>query len=120
MLQYYNQATMMALPFAGPLDTTEATMASDDGLCGRGPTVWYVFTPTPPVMMVANTFGSNYDTTLSVYTGSPGTLTQIACNDDFDSLQSAVSFEAAAGTIYFSMSTAPIFTKSVPSRGRAM
>jgi parallel beta-helix repeat protein len=100
------QATVItALPFAdGPLDTTAATMAPDDPDCaGNGPTVWYVFTPARPVIMAANTFGSNYDTTLSVYTGSPGALTQIACNDDFGSLQSAVSFEATTGTTYFLM-----------------
>jgi hypothetical protein len=51
----------------------------------------------------ANTFGSNYDTTLSVYTGSRGALTQIACNDDTDSLQSQVIFEAIAGETYFFM-----------------
>jgi hypothetical protein len=52
---------------------------------------------------MANTFGSDYDTTLSVYTGSRGSLTQIACNDDFDSLQSKVTFNAAAGEMYFFM-----------------
>jgi hypothetical protein len=44
----------------------------------------------------ANTFGSDYDTTLSVYTGSRGALTQIACNDDADLLQSLVRFNATA------------------------
>jgi hypothetical protein len=47
--------------------------------------------------------GSDYDTTLSVYTGTPGNLTQIACNDDFTSLQSAVIFNAVAGETYFLM-----------------
>src|SRR4029450_2126014 len=67
------------------------------------PTVWYVFTPTRSAIIGANTFGSDYDTTLSVYTGSPGALTQIACNDDSGNLQSAVGFEATAGTAYFLM-----------------
>ena len=51
----------------------------------------------------ANTFGSDYDTTLSAYTGSRGALNQIACNDDAGSLQSQVSFYANAGETYFFM-----------------
>ena len=51
----------------------------------------------------ANTFDSNYDTTLSVYTGSRGSLTQLACNDDSGSLQSRIRFDAVAGTTYYFM-----------------
>ena len=68
------------LPFAdGPLDTTEATTAPDDPDCvGNGPTVWYAFTPAADAFVLADTFGSDYDTTLSAYTDSPSSLTQIA------------------------------------------
>jgi hypothetical protein len=55
---------------------------------------------------VADTFGSNYDTVLSVWTGSPGTFAPVACNDDTGSLQSQVSFAATSGTTYFFMVTA--------------
>ena len=52
----------------------------------------------------ANTFGSNFDTTLGVYTGTRGSLTQIACNDDSNgTLQSRVRFDAIAGTTYYFM-----------------
>jgi hypothetical protein len=52
----------------------------------------------------ANTFGSNYDTTLSVYTGTRATLTQLGCNDDSNgSTQSRVRFDATAGTTYYFM-----------------
>ena len=51
----------------------------------------------------AGTFASDYDTTLSVYTGRPGSLTQIACNDDSGDLQSRVRFSTVAGTTYFVM-----------------
>jgi hypothetical protein len=99
------QATpITALPFTDALDTTEATMAADDPDCaGNGQTVWYAFTLPADVFVLANTFGSDYDTTLSVYTGAPGELTPIDCNDDFNSLQSAVLFQATAGTTYFIM-----------------
>jgi hypothetical protein len=93
-----------AVPFTDAINTTEATTAADDPDCvGQGPTVWYSFTPDADGTFGANTFGSDYDTTLSVYTGTPGNLTQIACNDDFTSLQSAVIFNAVAGETYFLM-----------------
>jgi hypothetical protein len=99
------QATpITALPFTDALDTKEATTAPDDPDCaGNGQTVWYAFTPAADVFVLADTFGSDYDTTLSVYTGAPGALTQIDCNDDFNGLQSAVLFQATAGTTYFIM-----------------
>jgi hypothetical protein len=82
----------------------DATTAPDDPECaGNGHTVWYRFTPSADTRVNADTFGSDYDTTLSVYTGSRGALTQIACNDDFDSLQSRVIIDATAGTTYFFM-----------------
>jgi hypothetical protein len=100
-----NATPTPTLPFTeGPIDTTEATTAPDDPDCaGNGPTVWYMFTPAADASVMITTFGSDYDTTLSVYTDNAGTLTQLACNDDFNSLQSLIVFEAAAGTTYFIM-----------------
>lgn len=99
-----NATPVTALPFTDQIDTSEATTAGDDPDCvGNGPTVWYVYTPGVDQSLVADTFGSDYDTTLSVYTGSPGSLSQIACNDDASGLQSAVAFDAAAGTTYYFM-----------------
>ena len=93
------------LPFSDSINTVEATTAPDDPDCfGQGPTVWYAYTPSIDIRIVANTFGSDYDTTLSVYTGSPGSLTQIACNDDISgTLQSAVVIDVFAGQTYFFM-----------------
>jgi hypothetical protein len=94
-----------SLPFSHTVDTREATGPADDPNCvGRGATVWYSFTPASDVIVAANTFGSNYDTTLSVYTGSSGALTQITCNDDaVDGLQSRLAFAAQAGVTYHIM-----------------
>jgi hypothetical protein len=79
-------------------------VAPDDPFCaGRSATVWYAFTPTSDMVLRAHTFGSDYDTTLSVYTGSPGNLSQIACNDDALGLQSQVVFTATAGETYYFM-----------------
>src|SRR5215216_4878856 len=70
------------LPFTDTVNTSEATTSSDDPECfGNGPTVWYEYTPSQDMLIEADTFGSDYDTTLSIYTRSPGSLTQIRCED---------------------------------------
>jgi hypothetical protein len=105
-----NATVITALPFTdGPVYTNTAYPEADDPSCaGRGRTVWYVVTPTADLSMIVHTFGSNYDTTVSVYTGTPGALTRIACNNDYfngtsSSLPSRVAFSAVAGTTYYIM-----------------
>lgn len=97
--------TVSSLPFQDVLNTSAATTSMNDPACvGQGPTVWFKYRASQDGPVTANTFGSDYDTTLSVYTFTPGRmLTQIACNDDYDSLQSAVFFQASAGVTYFVM-----------------
>ena len=93
-----------ALPFTDTVDTTDATTADDDPDCfGNGHSVWYEFTPSEDLTVGATTSGSNYDTTLSAYTGTRGSLDQVACNDDSDGLQSRILFETTAGTTYWLM-----------------
>jgi hypothetical protein len=101
----FNSPTVIpSMPFTVSQNVTNATTAPDDPFCvGRTQTVWFSFTPSQNMRLEANTFGSNYDTTLSVYTGARGGLTQLACNDDSNSLQSRVRFDAVAGTTYFFM-----------------
>ena len=95
------------LPYAdGPYDTTEATTGATDpsGCITDTPdssTVWYEFTPVSDEHYAADTFGSDYDTTL--YVGTPdgsGGIDVIACNDDAVDLQSAVAWDAVGGTTY--------------------
>lgn len=102
----FNSATVASepLPFSDFVSTADATTAADDPDCsGNGPTVWYSYTPSTDGLIEANTFGSDYDTTLSVYTGERGALTQIACNDDAGGFQSSVTWEAVADTTYHLM-----------------
>ncbi|HEY0738644.1 MAG TPA: hypothetical protein VGD69_27245 [Herpetosiphonaceae bacterium] len=101
----FNSAqAITALPFSATLNTVEATFAEDDPLCSSSSaSVWFSFTPTADMGIEANTFGSNYDTTLSVYTGSRGNLTQITCNDDTEGLQSRVRAALTAGVTYYFM-----------------
>lgn len=89
-----------ALPFTDSINTADATAAADDPFCNSSEhTVWYSFTPTQDGPIRADTFGSDFDTNLGVFTGSRGTLSQIAC--EFFSPQ--VTFNAAANTTYFFM-----------------
>ena len=94
------------LPYAdGPTDTTEATTGATDPNCfGEQPdraTVWYEFTPPSSERYAADTFGSDYDTTL--YVGTPngsGGIDVISCNDDAIDFQSAVVWDAEGGQTY--------------------
>jgi hypothetical protein len=93
------------LPFVARQDTTEAT-ANGPRFCGNNSSVFYRFTPARDVAVQADTFGSRYDTVLSVFTGSRGAFEPVACNDDAAGLQSAVRFDARAGTTYYLMVSA--------------
>jgi putative Ig domain-containing protein len=96
------------VPFTLTEDTVGATVAPDDPFCsGRSATVWFAFTAPASMRYEADTFGSGYDTTLSVYTGSRGFLWQLGCNDNADgTLQSRVRFNATAGQTYYIMASA--------------
>ncbi|MBW4560997.1 MAG: PPC domain-containing protein [Mojavia pulchra JT2-VF2] len=63
--------------------------------------IWWAWTAPANGVVVLDTFGSNYDTTLAVYTGNAvNNLTEIASNDDYSGLQSQVAFNATAGQTY--------------------
>ena len=96
-----------SLPFTEGLDTRTATSAPADPLnCSGGQgnnSVWYSFTATSGGEIGVDTSGSDYDTTLTVYTGSCGALSQVACNDDFGNTlgnRSLLTFHAFAGSTY--------------------
>jgi hypothetical protein len=72
----------------------------------RTRTVWWSLTPTASGSVIVSTIGSVYDTTLSIWTGSAGSFTSVACNDDVSGgqyTQSLLSFSATAGTKYYIM-----------------
>ena len=100
-------------PFTDVVDTRSATTAVGDPVpsCGansRERSVWYNFVPPVSSTVEIDTFGSDYDTLLSVWTGSLDFLIEVACNDDASGLQSRISFEAAPqSTEYFFMISAP-------------
>jgi Ca2+-binding RTX toxin-like protein len=63
--------------------------------------VWWTWTVPDSGEVIIDTIGSNFDTSLGVYTGSAlNSLTTIASNDDSIGLISQVTFTATAGTTY--------------------
>lgn len=104
----FNAALLITtLPYIHSVDTRAATVAPDDPNmgCGAGVnsnTVWYRLVPSFYGLIEANTFGSNYDTVLAVFTGTRGALNRITCNDDASgSLQSQVTFEVIPSQTYY-------------------
>jgi hypothetical protein len=64
--------------------------------------VWWKWTATSSGTVEVNTYGSDFDTLLGVYTGSAvDALTPVATNDDAESIQSQLFFNAVAGTTYY-------------------
>ncbi len=83
--------------------TREAGEAANAGYPG-GASVWFTWTAPASQVIKLNTTGSNFDTTLGVYTGTGvSALTLVAGNDDnraLHALTSALTFTATAGTTY--------------------
>jgi len=82
--------------------TKESGEPSHGGNAG-GKSVWWTWTAPSAGSVTINTRGSSFDTLLGVYTGtSVSSLTTIANNDDIGGgvLESSVTFNAVAGTIY--------------------
>ncbi len=63
--------------------------------------VWFWVTGTGNKMEANLCDGStNFDTEIHIYTGNCGALTEVACNDDYCSTQSNVSWCSNAGEVY--------------------
>jgi hypothetical protein len=63
-----------------------------------GFTAWWTLTADGEVTV--DTAGSDFDTVLGIYVADEAGMTQVACVDDAESLQGAVTFVADAGTTY--------------------
>ena len=88
---------------ASTSEPNEATSA-----CGEGDgSLWFAFTPATSGTYAVETFNSNHDTILSVWTGTTHPLSEVVCNDDYDNgshpavTTSYVAFEATAGSTYY-------------------
>ena len=81
--------------------TKEAGEPNRAGNIG-GKSVWWAWTATSAGTVQVDTIGSNFDTTLGVYTGgNVSSLTPVVSDDDGGSNRtSKVTFTAIAGTTY--------------------
>jgi len=79
-------------------ETGEPDHAGDIG----GRSVWFRWTATSTNRLSLTTAGSDFDTTLAVYTGTTvNALVEVASNDEFEAdSTSAVTFVPSAGTTY--------------------
>lgn len=92
-----------AIPFTAHTDTRKATRESDEAKdcspVGES-TVWYRYTPPKDIGLIANTFGTDYSTTLGVFRGRPGSLSNVGCDTDARG-NSIVPFAAKKNVTYF-------------------
>ena len=102
----FSAATPLSgVPFEDIVDVGEATVEPGEPTETCAPfanTVWYDLTVDAAIDVVVDTAGSNYDTTVAVWTGpSLENLDNVTCVDDtFTSLQAAASFSADPGETY--------------------
>lgn len=89
-----------ALPFSAAVDVTEATLAAGETACDDRPTqqtVWYTLTFPTDRRIVLDRRASDYESYLGIFTGTPGSLSQVFCSF----YRSPVSvFQARAGVTY--------------------
>jgi hypothetical protein len=96
-----------SIPFTDSLSNVGASLEPSEATatCGTdgGNSVWWRYTAGFSGSIVADTDSSDFDTILSVHTGSSHPLTEIACDDDGGSTagQSRISFNVTGGTTYF-------------------
>ncbi len=92
-----------ALPYQTSQNTGDANRTPEEmkpSCAGTESTVWYQYNPSADQNVRIDTFGSNYDTVISVWTGEP--LTEIICRDDsHDTLQSQAAVHVKANTTYY-------------------
>ncbi|MGH2672377.1 MAG: hypothetical protein ACRDHC_05320 [Actinomycetota bacterium] len=92
-----------AVPFTHSVDTTEA-VPGGPGFCSNGASAFYRFTPSEDVRIQVDLLGSDYDTTLGVYTrDGEGQVEPLTCNDDRLGVAAGVRLRAVSGTTYYFM-----------------
>ncbi len=102
-----NAGSIGALPFVDVLSNVGASLEPSEltASCGvdGGNSVWWSFTPSFSGILIADTDNSDFNTILSVHTGSGHPLTEIACDDDggLVILRSRVSVPVVNGVTYY-------------------
>jgi hypothetical protein len=97
--------TISGSGYTNTQSTTSATSTGDPApscVPGFGKGVWYKYTPASSGRIVLDTIGSDFDTGLATYTGTCGSLTPLACDDDSGSNHtSLITNSVTAGTTYY-------------------
>jgi hypothetical protein len=98
-----------SLPYEAWEYTGYATTAANDPIlsCGRpeaprgGRSVWHRFQPTHSAWYQVSASGSSYDVVTAVFSGSCGSLTEVACGVCFVGQQQSLQFYGQAGQQYY-------------------
>ena len=104
---FASRTVIGSLPFQDTIDATEATAEPTDPVgCGGPdiPNVWYEFTPSADMRVVATTEGSEFLAGINVWVGDPSDPANFGLI--FCGLPTAV-WDAVAGETYFLMVTPP-------------
>lgn len=83
-----------------PNDNASANVSNCLGAVGTGGQYWYAYSGSETSQITVSTCGSSFDTRIHVFSGSCGSLTCVAQNDDGCSMQSLLTFTAEAGVNY--------------------
>lgn len=96
-------------PFTARTTTTTASrQPGEPTACGGGTTVWYRYRASADRDLVAQTFGTDHATALTVYEGTEMTrLTSIGCDEDLRG-NALVPFAAEDETTYYFQIAAPV------------
>ncbi len=105
---FANNILVPGLPYSASLPTFTATRQNGEPspTCSPdiGRTVWYRYIPTTSSLVGFDTVGSDFDSSIAIYTGNWGSLTEVACNDDITLgtlIQSKIVLSANAGVTYY-------------------
>ncbi len=102
-----NATNIKILPTSLQQDSTGASNETNEAgpTClsnEPNPSVWFKYTASTSQTIVFDTFGSDYDTTLSIWKNNEHPLMPVACNSDHSNLdQSLLNVELEAGTTYY-------------------
>ncbi|MEO8612450.1 MAG: S8 family serine peptidase [Chloroflexota bacterium] len=105
---FANNTLVPGLPFSTTLATFTATLQGGEPkpTCSAdiGRTVWYRYTQATTALVGFDTVGSDFDTSMAVYTGTWGALSEVGCSEDITLgtfPQSKVVLTANAGVTYY-------------------
>ena len=102
-----NATNISNLPTNLQQDSTDASNETNEAgpTClsnESSPSVWFEYTANSSQTVVFDTFGSDYDTNLSIWQNTEHPLIPIDCNDDHSNLeQSLINAELEAGITYY-------------------